>query len=67
MKIKQFILEFFVFFGITFIVSIAVSYIYNILFHGAGKWEWVLAFRTALLFALIFPILDWNRSRRQPK
>lgn len=67
MKIKQFMLEFFVFFGITFIASIAVSYFYNLVFHGAGKWEWALAFRTALLFAVIFPILDWTRSWRQQK
>lgn len=67
MKFKQFILEFIVFFGITFIASIAVSYFYNWVFHSAGQWEWALAFRTSLLFALVFPILDWTRSRRQRK
>ena len=67
MKIKQFILEFVVFFCITFIASIIVSFVYSYFVHGAGELDWAMAFRTALLFALVFPIIDLANARKKEK
>jgi hypothetical protein len=67
MKIKQFIREFIVFFCITFVASMAVSYFYNFFVHGSGALEWATAFRTALLFATVFPLIDLAGARKKKK
>lgn len=67
MTAKQFILEFIVFFCITFVASIIVSFIYSYLVHGAGDFGWSMAFRTALLFAIVFPIIDLTNARKKKK
>ncbi len=64
MKWKKFFTELAVFFTITFVVAVLVSLFYNLIAHNRSVIDWPGSFRTAILFALVFPIVNQiNRKR----
>ena len=61
---KEFIKSFFTLSVLSFITSAAVSYLYNLLIHGAGFVDWQASFRFSILFGLV---LTWIRNSRGKK
>ena len=58
----KFIIEFIKVFAIAFLVCIAVTYLWSLIFHGVAIIDWETSFRFAILFGIIFPII--NSSKR---
>ena len=61
---KEFIKSFFTLSLLSFIASAAVTYLYNLLIHGAGFVDWQTSFRFSILFGLV---LTWIRNSRGKK
>ena len=65
MKIKEFLISFIIMFAITFVVVTIVTYLWNLIAHGAGAFDWETSFRFAIIFGIIFPsmrVLDRKKK-----
>ena len=51
-------------FAISLLVTIGVTFIWNLVFHGAAKVDWETSFRFAILLGIILPIAS-SRNRRE--
>lgn len=56
MRILRFLRAFVIIFIIVFFVSLIVSYLYNLVAHGAGTLEWETAIRFALILGVVIPL-----------
>ncbi len=65
MNIKQLLLEALVFFVLTFIVTAGVSYLYSLLVHGTGAFNWDSAIQFAIIFGIVFPIVNATGRRKK--
>ena len=65
MKIWRFLRDFAIIFGIVFPVTLAVSYLYNLIAHGTTVLDWEVAFRFAIIFGIIFPFLEVTGKKRK--
>lgn len=64
MKLSDFIIDFLAIFIATFIVSSLVTYIYNLLVHSAGSFDWATTFRLSIILGIILP---WIHLREKKK
>ncbi len=64
MSHKDFVKSFFTLSALSLVASAAVSYLYNLLIHGAGFVDWQTSFRFSILFGLV---LTWIRNSRGKK
>lgn len=64
MSHKDFVKSFFTLSALSLVASAAVSYLYNLLIHGAGLVDWQTSFRFSILFGLV---LTWIRNSRGKK
>ncbi len=64
MKIKEFLLEFMLIFGIVFLVSAIVTFLYTLVVHGNPTADWQTAFQMAIIFAIVIP---WMNRRKKPE
>ena len=53
MNFKQFFRQFVILFCITWIVSLVVSYLYDLIVHGSGALVWGNAFKNALILGIV--------------
>lgn len=63
MKIKRFLMHFVIVFSITFVVNAIVVYLWNLIRHGEGAFNWETTFFFAIVLGIVFPLLDTFRSR----
>ena len=64
MNIKNLFIDFVIVFIATIVVSPIVSYLYSLIVHGAGVYDWELSFRLAIIFGIIF---SWMINRERKK
>ncbi len=67
MKVREFLKEFGILFVLTFVVALAVSYVYQMFAYGSGSFEIGLAFRMALILAIVIPVSHNMDSKKQAK
>jgi hypothetical protein len=60
MKIKRLLFSFVVIFAITFFVSAAVNFLWNLIFHGMSSVVWETSFRFAIILGII---LTWIQEK----
>ena len=60
MKIKKLVLEFGTVFAVALVTVALVTFLWNIIGHGASTIDWETSFRFAILFGII---LTWAKSR----
>ncbi|UCE39908.1 MAG: hypothetical protein JSV17_10510 [Candidatus Aminicenantes bacterium] len=60
MKIKGILLNFAIFFVITFGVSAIVNFLWNLIFHGTGTVGWEMSFRLAIILGIV---LSWIQKK----
>jgi len=53
MNFKKGFMRFFVGFGITLLVSLAVTYLWSLSFHETAKIDWETSFRLAIILGII--------------
>ena len=62
-KIKRFLLHFVIVFAITFVVNAIIVYLWNLIRHGEGAFNWETTFFFAIVLGIVFPLLETLRSR----
>jgi hypothetical protein len=67
MNIKKLLVDFVTVFAVTLIVSIIVSLLWNLIFHGASTIDWETSFRFAILFGIILPWTETRRSKEKQR
>ncbi|MGB8646130.1 MAG: hypothetical protein WCF84_12895 [Anaerolineae bacterium] len=63
MNIKKLLVDFVTVFAVTLIVSIIVTWLWNIIVHGASIIDWETSFRFAILFGIIFPWIETRKNK----
>lgn len=51
-------------FVIVFVIHSALTFLWNLIIEGQGKFSWHTSVVIALVFGIAIPILDWSRKRR---
>jgi hypothetical protein len=64
MNIKKLIVYFVTVFGVTLIVSIIVTLLFNLILHGANTIDWDTSIRFATVFGITFSWLGNEGTRR---
>jgi hypothetical protein len=60
MNIKKLVVEFVTVFAVALVVTVIVTFLWNIIGHGASTIDWETSFRFAIVFGII---LTWVKSR----
>ncbi|MGE5621259.1 MAG: hypothetical protein ACM3U0_01665 [archaeon] len=64
MKFKDLLYDFLITFFVAFIVSAAVTFVYNYLVHNVYTFDFSTPVRMALIFGIIFPWVHYRESKR---
>ena len=62
MNFKKGIIRFFIGFGITLVVSVAVTYLWSLSFHETAKIDWETSFRLAIILGII-SVIDQRKGQ----
>ncbi len=65
MNIKKLLIDFITVFAVTLIVSVIVTLLWNLIFHGASTIDWESSFLFAILFGIIFSWIETRRSKEK--
>lgn len=60
MNIKKLVVEFFTVFTVALVITAIVTFLWNIIGHGASIIDWETSFRFAIIFGII---LTWAKLR----
>jgi len=60
MNIRKLVVEFALVFVVAFVVTTIVTFLWNMIGHGASAVDWETSFRLAIIFGII---LTWAKSR----
>lgn len=63
MNFKKIVIEFITIFAISLVVCIGVTFLWNLVFHGVAIIDWETSFRFAILFGIIFPIINSRKNK----
>jgi hypothetical protein len=56
MNIKKFLAGFAITFVVTLVATVVVTFLWSLIFHGAGAVDWETSFRFAVIFGIVFPL-----------
>lgn len=56
MKIKTFLTRFGLVFAVTFAANALAVYLWNVIAHGQGAFEWETSFRFAVILGIVLPL-----------
>ena len=65
MNIKRYFVDFVTVFAVTLIVCVVVTFLWNLIVHGATTIDWETSFRFAILFGIILPWIETRRSKEK--
>jgi len=65
MKIKKFLIQFVIVFAVTFVVNAIVVYVWNLVQHGEGAFNWGLSFTLAVILGIVLPIIRTMTSKEK--
>jgi len=57
MKIKRFLIQFVIVFTVITVVNTIVVYLWNLVAHGQGVFDWETSFRFAIILGIALPII----------
>ena len=60
MNIRRLVVEFVTVFAVTLVTTAIVTFLWNLIGHGASAVDWETSFRFAIIFGII---LTWAKSR----
>lgn len=63
MKIKRFLVHFLIVFAVTFVVNAVVVYLWNLVVHGQGIFNWETSFLFAIILGIILSITRDTKSK----
>ena len=62
MNFKKTIIRFIRVFAISLLVTLGVTFLWNLFFHGTAKVDWETSFRFAILLGIILPIANSRKN-----
>ena len=65
MKIKKFLIQFVIYFSLLFVVTAIVTYLWDLIFHGAGAINWQLSFTLAIIVGIILAVERARKSKEK--
>jgi len=65
MKIKKFLIHFATMFTLVLVVSVIVTYLWSLIFHGAGAIDWQLSFTLAIIVGIILAVERTRKSKEK--
>jgi len=65
MNIKRYLVDSVTVFVVTLIVCVIVTFLWNLIVHGASTIDWDTSFRFAILFGIILPWMETRRSKEK--
>ena len=65
MKIKEFLIRFVIVFAVVFVVNAIVVYLWNLIMHGQGTFDWGLSFTLAIVVGIILPLTRAMMSKEK--
>ena len=65
MKIKKFLIHFATMFALVLVVSAIVTYLWSLIFHGAGAIDWQLSFTLAIIVGIILAVERARKSKEK--
>ena len=65
MKIKKFLIHFATMFALVLVVSAIVTYLWSLIFHGAGAIDWQLSFTLAIVVGITFSLTRAMMSKEK--
>jgi uncharacterized membrane protein YagU involved in acid resistance len=65
MKIKKFLIQFVIVFAVTFVANAIVVYVWNLVQHGEGTFNWGLSFTLAVILGIVLPIIRTMTSKEK--
>jgi uncharacterized membrane protein YagU involved in acid resistance len=65
MKIKEFLIRFVIVFAVVFVVNAVVVYLWNLIVHGEGAFNWGLSFTLAIVVGIILPLTRAMTSKEK--
>ena len=63
MDFKRTIAGFFRVFAISLLVTLGITFLWNLIFHGTAKVDWETSFRFAILLGIILPIANSRKNK----
>jgi len=67
MDFKKIITRFIPVFAIALLICIGVTLLWSLVFHGIAIIDWETSFRFAILFGILFPIIDSRKRMKSEK
>lgn len=64
MSIKGLLADFVIAFGVTLVVSVIVTLLWNTVVQRSTTIDWESSFRFAIVLGIILPLIEMRRSRR---
>ena len=65
MKIKEFLIRFVIVFAVVFVVNAIVVYLWNLIVHGEGAFNWGLSLTLAIVVGIILPLTRAMTSKEK--
>ena len=65
MKIKRFLIQFVTIFALVFVINVIVVYLWNLIAHGEGTFDWGLSLTLAIVLGIILPIVRAMMSKEK--
>jgi hypothetical protein len=67
MNLKKIVIDFIATFAIALLVTLGVTLLWSIVFHGVAKIDWETSFRFAILLGIILPIINARKGMKSEK
>ena len=65
MKIRDFLIRFAITFAVVFVVNAIVVYLWNLIAHGQGTFNWGLSFTLAVIVGIVLPVTRAMMSKEK--
>jgi hypothetical protein len=62
MSSKKIVVGFVTVFAISLLVTIAVTFLWSLVFHGVATIDWETSFRFAILLGIILPVIESRKK-----
>ncbi len=67
MKFKAILVQFIIMFLLVLVVGSLVTFLWNLIFHGVGQFEWETSFRMAIIFGIVFTWIMVQERKKKDK
>ena len=64
MNLKKWLIDFAITFVVALMTTVSVTFLWSLVFHGAGTVDWETSFRFAATFGIVYGLVQpWMKAR----